>query len=63
MVAGGHKQIEGVNYMETFSATAKMPTVRVVLANAAHQDWEVEHVDVKSAYLNTPLKEEIYEAS
>ena len=60
IVAGGHKQIEGVNYTETFSAAAKMPMVQVVLANAAHQDWEVEHVDVKSAYLNAPLKEEIY---
>jgi hypothetical protein len=37
-----------------------MPTVRVVLANAAHQDWEIEHIDVKSAYLNAPLKEVIY---
>jgi hypothetical protein len=60
IVAGGHKQVEGVNYTETFSAAAKMPTVRVVLANAAHQDWEIEHVDVKSAYLNAPLKETIY---
>ena len=60
IVAGGHRQVEGVNYTETFSAAAKMPTVRVVLANAAHQDWEIEHVDVKSAYLNAPLKEIIY---
>ena len=60
IVAGGHKQIEGVNYTETFSAAAKMPTVCVVLANAAHQDWEIEHVDVKSAYLNAPLNEVIY---
>ena len=60
IVAGGHRQVEGVNYTETFSAAAKMPTVRVVLANAAHQDWEIEHVDVKSAYLNAPLKETIY---
>jgi hypothetical protein len=60
IVAGGHRQVEGVNYTETFSAAAKMPTVRVVLANAAHQDWEMEHIDVKSAYLNAPLKEEIY---
>ena len=37
-----------------------MPTVRVVLANAATQDWEIEHVDVKSAYLNVTLKETIY---
>jgi hypothetical protein len=31
-----------------------------VLANAAEQDWEIEHVDVKSAYLNVPLEETIY---
>ena len=30
------------------------------MANAAHQDWEIEHVDVKSTYLNAPLKETIY---
>ena len=60
IVAGGHRQVEGVNYSETFSSVAKMPTVRVILANAAIQDWEIEHVDVKSAYLNTMLKETIY---
>jgi len=60
IVAGGHKQVEGVNYTETFSAAAKMPAVRVVLANAAEQNWEIEHVDVKSAYLNAPLEEVIY---
>ena len=54
IVAGGHRQVEGVNYTETFSAAAKMPTIHVVLANAANQDWEIEHVDVKSAYLNAP---------
>ena len=59
-MAGGHRQVEGLNYTETFSAAAKMPTVRVVLANAAEQDWEIEHVDVKSAYLNAPLEEVIY---
>ena len=60
IVAGGHRQVEGVNYSETFSSTAKMPTIRVVLVNAATQDWEIEHVDVKSAYLNMTLKEMIY---
>ena len=50
IVAGGHRQVEGVNYTETFSTAEKMPTVRAVLANTAHQDWEIEHVDVKSAY-------------
>ena len=60
IVAGGHRQVEGVNYSETFSSAAKMPTIQVVLANAATQDWEIEHVDVKSAYLNVTLKETIY---
>ena len=38
--------------METFLATAKMPMVCIMLANATHWDWEIEHVDVKSAYSN-----------
>ena len=38
IVAGRHRQVEGINYTETFLAAAKMPTVRTVLANAAHQD-------------------------
>ena len=60
IVARGHRQVKGINYTKTFLAAAKMPTVHVVLANAAHQDWEIEHVDIKSVYLNAPLKEEIY---
>jgi len=36
-----------------------MPTVWAVLANTAELDWEIKHIDVKSAYLNAPLKETI----
>lgn len=57
---GGHRQVEGVNYTETFSVAAKMPTIHAVLANAAQQDWEIEHINVKSAYLNATLKEMVY---
>ena len=46
--------------METFSAVAKMPMVCVVLANTAKQDWEIDHIDVKSAYLNATLNETVY---
>ena len=60
IVAGGHRQVEGINYMETFSTAAKMPTVCTVLTHAAQQNWVIEHVDVKSAYLNAALKETIY---
>ena len=60
IVAGGHRQVEGVNYTEKFSSMAKMPMVHVVLANAAEQDWAIEHVNIKSAYLNVQLKETVY---
>ena len=56
IVAGGHRQVKGVNCTKTFSATAKMPSICIVLANTAHQDWEIEHINVKSAYPNAPLK-------
>ena len=60
IVAGGHKQKKGIDYDETFSSAAKLPTVRVMLANAAQHDWEIHQVDVKSAYLNAPLEETVY---
>ena len=37
-----------------------MPMVHVVLANATKQDWEIDHIDVKSAYLNATLNETVY---
>ena len=60
IVAGGHRQAKRVNYSKMFSSAAKMPTIGVILANAAIQDWKIKHVDVKSAYLNAMLKETIY---
>ena len=51
IVARGHRQVEGINYTGTFLAAAKMPTICVVLMNAAHQDWEMEHIGIKSVYL------------
>ena len=60
IIARGHRQVEGVNYTKTFSAATKMPTVRIILTNTAHQDWEIEHINIKSAYLNALLKEVIY---
>jgi hypothetical protein len=50
----------GVNYMETFSSAAKMPSIRVILTMATQLDWEIHQVDVKSAYLNAKLNEEVY---
>ena len=60
LVAGGHRQTYGVNYKEMFATAAKMLSICVVLGNSTQQDWEIHQVDVKSAYLNAPLKEEVY---
>ena len=47
-------------YDETFAMAAKMPSICVVLGNAAQQDWEIHQVDIKSANLDVPLEEEVY---
>ena len=60
IIAGEHRELHGINYTETFSSAAKMPIVQVVLANAAVNDWKIDHIDMKSTYLNPPLKEIMY---
>ena len=60
IIAGGCRKIEGKNYLETFSTVAKLPSVCIVLANAVALDWEIHQVNVKSTYLNAPLKETVY---
>src|SRR3984893_279263 len=60
VVAGGHRQKKGVNYDETFAAAAKIASIRVLLALAAQCDWEIDQIDVVSAYLNADLVDEVY---
>ena len=60
LVAKGYVQRVGVDYDEVFAPVARMESVCLMLAVAAHQGWEVHHMDVKSAFLNGELKEEVY---
>jgi hypothetical protein len=60
LVANGQRQKHGLDYSETFTPTTNMPTIRTVLAMATQKDWEVQQVDIKSAYLHTEIKEDIY---
>jgi hypothetical protein len=60
VVAQGYTQVEGIDYDETFAPVAKLSSLRAILALAAELNLEVHQMDVKSAYLNGELEEEIY---
>nr|GEV66019.1 copia protein [Tanacetum cinerariifolium] len=60
LVAVGYSQQEGVDYDETFALVARIEAIRLFLAYAAHKDFTVFQMDVKTAFLNGILKEEVY---
>ena len=60
LVAKGYRQVQGVDYDETFSPVAKLKSIRIMLAIAAYYDYEIWQMDVKTAFLNGHLKEELY---
>ena len=60
LVAKVFSQVEGIDYIETFSHVAKMNSIHLVLSLDASYKWEVHQIDVKSAFLHEDLHEEIY---
>jgi hypothetical protein len=60
LVAKGYVQREGIDFEEVFAPVARMESVRLLLALAATKEWEVHHMDVKSAFLNGELIEEVF---
>jgi hypothetical protein len=60
LVARGFMQREGIDFDDTFAPMAQMESVRLLFALAAQEGCHVHHMDVKSAFLNGDLKEEVY---
>ena len=59
-VAKGFAQVAGIDYTDTFSPTAKMSTIRILMQFAAEHELSVHQLDVKTAYLNAPIDCEVY---
>ena len=59
-VAKGYTQTYCINYSKTFAPVAKLNTVRVLLSVAANLDWPLQQLDVKNAFLNSNMEEEVY---
>jgi hypothetical protein len=60
LVARGFVQWEGIDFDDTFTPVARMESVWLLFALAAQEGWHVHHIDVKLAFLNDSLKEEVY---
>ena len=60
LIIKGYAQRHGIDYDEVFAPVAGMEAVRLLLALAAHEGWQVHHMDVKTTFLNGDLQEEVY---
>jgi hypothetical protein len=59
-VARGFSQIEGVDYDEAFAPIARYTSIRTIIAIATKLDWRIHQMDVKTAFLNGFIEEEVY---
>jgi hypothetical protein len=60
LVTKGFRQVQGIDYDETFSPVAMLKSIRVILAIAAYFDYVIWQMDVKTTFLNGILEEDMY---
>ncbi|XP_061348292.1 uncharacterized protein LOC133293706 [Gastrolobium bilobum] len=60
LVAKGYAQKYGVDYQDTFAPVAKLNTICIMISITANRDWPLKQFDVKNAFLNGDLEEEVY---
>ncbi|GJR66128.1 retrovirus-related pol polyprotein from transposon TNT 1-94 [Tanacetum coccineum] len=60
LVAKGYAQEQGIDFKESFAPVARWEAVRIFVAYAAHESFPIYQMDVKTAFLNGPLKDEVY---
>jgi hypothetical protein len=59
-VAKGYSQVEGLDFDETYALVARLESICILLAYATYHGFKLYQMDVKSAFLNGPIKEEVY---
>ncbi|GJU45300.1 retrovirus-related pol polyprotein from transposon TNT 1-94 [Tanacetum coccineum] len=62
LVAKGYAQEEGTDFEESFAPVARLETIQIFVAYAAHKSFPIYQMEVKTEFLNGPLKEEVYVA-
>jgi hypothetical protein len=60
LVAKRYVQRASIKFNKVFAPVVHLESVRMMVALAAHEGWEILHMDVKSAFLNGTIKEEVY---
>ena len=60
LVAGGHRQVEGVDYDETYAPVSRMATLRILLGVSASRKWKVHQIDIKTAFLHGKADMDIF---
>jgi hypothetical protein len=60
LVAKGYSQVKGLDFGETYAPVARLELIRILLAYATYHGFKLYQMDVKSAFLNGPINEEVY---
>jgi hypothetical protein len=59
-VAKSYSQVKCLDFDETFAPVARLESIHILLVYATHHNFKLYQMDVKSAFLNRPIKEEVY---
>jgi hypothetical protein len=60
LVAKGYLQVKGLDFYKTYAPVARLESIRILLAYATYHGFKLYQMDAKSAFLNGPIKEEVY---
>jgi hypothetical protein len=60
LVAKGYSKVEGLDFDETYAPVVRLESICILLAYATYHGFKLYQMDMKSAFLNGPIKEEVY---